>query len=383
MTGDWLALAMERVQAAKREVRLTLPPGQHSVFWTTLLERARLIPNRLTFHILLPENPSDNDGLGPALDALPDLDLTRHVVSLSAGKPFPFFVLLTDRDAAMVTVGDAYNGDDITIVQTTDDVQYVADFVDSFDRRFADGVSEPDLFAWRDWLQVFPKRKEARSALSMLERGRKKLERTTRKTLGTLPRRRFWIIKPGAAAWGMEEKDGLPFEFWLKHFSMHLGWPGMAEFFHNNPNLPHGKLRAALKRGRINITDITRMRATAHSFLNTMHERDRVIAMDGWTSKQKMRVQIYAWGKVSGNADLVKAQWPLARPMQWRELDLRIPVRIVRECTGLKSATFPIHQVQSDAFRALMAATESRAANASAPQLSLTLDLFANKDNQV
>jgi len=382
VTGDWLTLAMDRMQAAQREVRLTIPPGQHSVFWNTLLERARLIPDRLSFHVLLPATVEADEDLSTAINALIDLETTRHVVSVSVGRVFPFFLLITDRDGVMTTVGDAFNGDDATIVQTTDDPQYVSELADSFDRRFADGTNEPDLFALNEWLRAFPHKKDARSALSMLHRGQAKLDRAIQRSLKTLPRRQFWLIKPGPGAWGMQDDDGLSFDFWLKFASMHLGWPLLTRTFLKRSTLKLDDVKAALKKAYSEVHDADRVRATAHGFLHSMHERDRVIAMDGWTSKQDSPVRVYAWGKIAGSADQTKAAWPIARPVQWRELNLRIPVRIVRDCTGLQSATHPLHRLPADAFRTLVEATEARAAKVSAPQLSLTLDLFANLEEQ-
>ncbi len=382
MNGDWLAQSMERVQASQREVRMTLPPGQHALFWNMLLERARLIQDRLTFHMLLPADPVENEGLSLALDALLELEQTRHVVSLSAGRPFPFFLLLTDRDAALAVVGDAFNGDDAPIVQSTDDIKRVTDFADSFDRRFDEGIREPDLAAWRTWLNEFPRRKDARSALSMLQRGRAKLERATRRSLKSLPKRRFWLIKPSPAAWGMEERDGLAFEFWLQHMSLHLGWPKLAASFSKSKTIDLATVKKALAKTYSGVEDAARVRATADQFLHVMHERDRIIAMDGWTPAQETPVHVYAWGKIAGEATQTEAAWPIARPVQWRELDLKIPVRVVRECTRLRSATYPLHRLPADAYRDLVTAAESRASKVSAPQLSLTLDLFANLDDQ-
>jgi hypothetical protein len=382
VTGDWLTLAMDRMQAAQREVRLTLPPGQHCVFWNTLLERARLIPDRLSFHVLLPATVEADEDLSTALNALIELESTRHVVSVSVGRVFPFFLLVTDRDGVMTTVGDAFNGDDATIVQTTDDSQYVAELVDSFDRRFADGINEPDLFALVEWLKSFPHKKDARSALSMMHRGQAKLDRSIQRSLKNLPRRQFWLIKPSPGAWGMEDDDGLSFDFWLKFASMHLGWPALASTFKKRGTVKLEEVKSALQKAYSEVHDAERVRATAQSFLHSMRERDRIIAMDGWTSKQDSVVNVFAWGKIAGAADKTKAAWPIARPVQWRELNLKIPVRIVRDCTGLQSATHPIHRLPADAFRSLVEATEARASKVSAPQLSLTLDLFANLEDQ-
>jgi hypothetical protein len=381
VTGDWLALSMDRMQAAQREVRLTLPPGQDVVFWTTLLERARLIPERLSFHVLLPASIGESEKIAVALDALIDLETTRHVVSISMGSTFPFFLLLTDRDGALTAVGDAFNGDDAYVVQTTDDAQYIASLADSFDRRFEEGLNEPDMFSVKNWLVEFPRLKDARSALSMLQRGRSKLDRAISRTLKAVPRRQFWIIKPNPAAWGMMDDDGQPFDYWLKYASMHLGWPHLATDFSRKKPATVETISRALKKSYPQVSDAIRVRATADSFIQSMHERDRVIAMDGWTSKQESPVHVYAWGKIAGPADQTKAAWPIARPVQWRELNLKVPVRIVRDCCDLRSATHPLHKLPADSFRALVEATESRAAKVSAPQLSLTLDLFANLDD--
>lgn len=385
VSGDWLAQAMQVVERARRDVRLTLPPGQHELFWSRLLERAELIPHRLTFHALLPATPLAGREVTRALAALFELESGRHTVSLAAADaPFPWFLLISDRETALGAVGDAYDGDDAYFVQVIDESARVQDLAASFDRRFAAGIAEPDISAWRQWLGEFPRSKAARSAVSMLERGRKKLDRVARRTIRTLPKRGFWIVKPSPAAWGLSEHEGEPFARWLKRGTIHLGWPKLADLFHGEfRRLPLRAFRERALKHYPEIEDSVRVRAVARAFFDTLHERDRVIAMDGWTAKQEAPVLVHGWGGVQGPVELREdAPWPICRAVRWRTAGVELPIKLVREATGKLSATYPLHRLTPEAFRDLVDAVENRRRRGASPQLSLTLDLFANGEEE-
>lgn len=383
--GDWMALALDVLENARREVRLSLPPGQAKVFWPRFLERVNLLPptNALTIHVLLPSDPLADPGLLLALDALAELNRGRHaVVTAATPTPFPWFVLIADSDRALAAVGDAYAGDDIFLVQPLHDSERIQDLRESFDRRFHGGERDPDFAAWADWVRHFPTRREARVATKQLARGQARVADLARRVLKHVPKRRYWLIKPSPGAWGMAEGDGLPFEEWLANTALHMGWPALADLFGPDTEPDPERLIRALAEHYPDVEDVVRVRAIARHMQRTMEPTDGVIAIDGWTSSQTSPVHVHAWGKVAGRMQRTKARWPWARPVRWRPASVEVPVERVRECLGLRAATYPLHQVSPEAFLALVEAVEARRENAAAPQLSLTLDLFPPSQDQ-
>ena len=377
MAGDWMALALERLQSATRSVRLTLPPHSHERFWQRFLELAQLKQSGLAITLLLPQSPEDAAAIAEVLKILPLLEQTQHEIRWSATQPLPYALFVVDDLSALLIAGNPDSTDGSGYWRFTEETEETRRLRDAFDRRAAQGTWGIDPVAWREWLEQVPHKKATRTALGALHRGERKLNGATARALRTLPKRGFWLIKPRDSAYGLAEPPGiLHWGQWVHNSHLAIGWPELAEEFYGQGKLPkRAEFLKWMKQEHPGFRDRARAYATARAFLEDMRIGDRAAAVDGWTVKQASPVRFHGWGRILGKPVLERngARWPLIRSARWQRFEVELPVEAVRVVTGLESCTYPIHHIDSLAFsRLLDLAVDVRRATADS---QITLDL--------
>jgi len=386
VAGDWMALALERLQNTVRTVRLTLPPGRHDKFWARFLEIARFKQRGLSITILLPHDPRRNGALEAALKVLPDLERSGHEVGWSAGETLPYSLFVMDDLWALVVAGDPDAADGSGYWRLTDEPEETRRLRDAFDRRVARGSWGIDPEAWVAWMDQVPHRKVTRTALGQLHRGEKKLTRAINRAMKRLPRRGYWLMKPRDSAYGLAEPPGmLHWGQWVTRGQAAIGWPEWAEEFYGKGKLPkRSDFLQKMQKRHPGHRDLDRAYATARTFIDTMRPGDRIAAIDGWTSQQTSPVRVHGWGRIDGPPELEHdgAKWPLVRPAHWNRIEVDIPIEAVRTVTGLAGCTYPIHKLAGPPFSRLIDLAEEVRRTVAESQITLDLNIIGRINGQ-
>jgi hypothetical protein len=355
LSGDWMALAFERFQNATRSVRLTLPPGRDEQFWNRLVELAKLKDRRLSFSILLPSNPLESEKLAPALNSINELDKMGHELVWSANGSLPFSLFIVDDAWALVVVGDPDSKDESFYSRLTDDSEETRQLRKTFDNRFNKGSWGVNPESWMDWLENLNRNKATRNAISAFSRGDKNLNKISKKVFKQFPKRNYWIIKPHDSAYGIEEPPGIShWAEWLKNRTVSMGWGELTRSFHQDNTLPEKEEFKQLVRKHYPwLRQFDRAYSTARHFVESFDPGDRIISMDGWTSRQDSPVRFHGWGRVDGSIEQDRSikGWTLARDASWYRYEIELPISVVKEVSGLNSCTYPIHSISGQKFK--------------------------------
>ncbi len=376
---DWMALAYERFQNAYRTVRLTLPPCRHRDFWTRLLELAKLKRRGLVITVLIDDDPVNDEAIRAALEILPELDQTGHEISWVIAETLPYRVFIVDDAWALVVCGDPDLPDSGAFTRLTDEVSEATRLREAFDLRASRGAWDIAPAAWQEWLDKAPHRPPMKSALAALHRHGDRLQRAVDRALKQMPTRSCWLLKPRDSAYGVAEPPGGHHWLqWRQHNILALGWPLLVEPLGLPKLPPRRSFSTKFKSLYRNRQGVRRAYATVRHFVEHMRPGDRAVAVEGWTAQQSVPVRFHGWTHVEGEPEVNEfvSEWPVVRKANWRRYELDLPVDAVRSATGLASATYPIHKLETGAFRHLVALAEEVRRNKGDCQLILDLALM-------
>ncbi len=374
--GDWLSLAYERFQSATRSIRLTLPPGQDREFWDRILELSRIKQKKPAITLLLDPDLKHADALQIALSALPFLEQDGYEISWSAIGGFPFHLMIVDDFWAAVMVKDP---DDPTrrnfLVFVAEGNQAVS-LREKYDRFVSAGHWDIDPQTWLEWLDNLHGRSPARRTLGTMRRSEERLSRIVRKALHKMPSRSCWLVKPRDSAYGLPEPPGRHhWNEWKEENYFDLGWTALTLLLPTQGMPSRGEFKKWIQETYSKVQDFDRTYAVCRHFISDMIRGDRVAAVDGWTSRQTATVRFHGWTQVELPVQKKRKgnRWLLIRPAQWHCYEIDLPVALLREATGLQSATHPIHQIDKGAFRNLLALAEEIKRNWGEKQLLMEL----------
>ncbi len=385
--SDWMSQAFERFQSATRNVRLTLPPCRDSEFWIRMVELARIKQRGLTITVLIDSNPQKKNNVLQAVQSLNNLELNGHEVSWVAADTLPFSLFIVDDTWALLTVANPRNLDEVVYARLTEDLEETSNLRRLFDSQTSGGIWGIDPESWLDWLEHVPHKKVTRTALAAINRGQDKLAKAVKKSLKSLPKRSCWLVKPNESAYGISESEsgkyggsskGNHWFSWVEQEVLSLGWPLICDSL-NLPNMPSKTaFKREFKRHYPDQKSLDRAFATIRHFLKDVIKGDRVAAMEGWTSTQSIPVKFFGWARIEGDAvrNDFSGDWPVGRKSKWYRFEVDLPVQAVRAATKLKSATYPIHSLDTFAFRRLVALAEEIRHNQYDSQLLLDLALL-------
>ncbi len=376
---DWMALAFERFQSAVRTVRLTLPPGRHAEFWSRLLELAQLKRRGLVITVLIDDDLINEDAIRIALQTIPELDQCGHEISWVIAETLPYRLFIVDDAWALVVCGDPDDPNDGAFARLTDNADEATRLREAFDRRAGSGQWDVAPGSWLEWLDKAPHRPPTKSALAALHRHSYRLHRAVVRSLKQMPKRSCWLLKPRDSAYGIPEPPGgHQWLEWREHNLMALGWPLLVEPL----GLPKMPSRRAFVSKFSSIyhhqQNTIRAYATIRHFVEDMRVGDRAVAVEGWTAHQNTPVRFHGWTHIEGAPEINRqaSEWPLVRRADWRRYELDLPIEAVRAATGLESATYPLHKLETGAFRRLVALAEEVRRNKGDSQLLLDLALM-------
>ncbi len=377
-----MALAFARFQSASRSLRITLPPGQDDLFWSRLVELTEIRQRGLTIILLLDTDLTNPGRLLRALEALPELETNGHEVSWSAAPGLPYSLFVIDDLSALLVAGNPEEEEGSAYVRFTEETEEARALCEAFDRRAAEGFWGVDPAAWSLYIRQAAHKTTTRRAIAALKRNRVRLGKTVRRELKRLPRRSCWLIKSRDSAYGLPEPPGGNHWLeWVQRQRLAVGWPNLAESL-NLQKLPSRKSFTRLFRKEYpGISDADRAHATLRHFITEMLPGDRVAAVEGWTSTQVVPVRFHGWTRITGHAkmDEFTGTWKLVREAAWYRYELDLPVTAVRDATGLISATHPIHRLNIESFRRLLALAEEARRSLGDSQMLLDLAVVVPK----
>jgi len=378
---DWMALFFERFQSASRDVRLTLPPAGNEEFWRRFVETARIKNSGLNITLLLDSNPKKINALKAAVSALPEIEKSGHEVSWAASYDLPFSFFVIDDLWSLVVLTDTEESSDISFVRLSESHEEAAALRSLFDRKAGSGLWEIDPESWLSWLEKAPHRKPTRQAFSAINRGEKRFRKAVNHAIKAMPKRRCWLIKTRDSAYGIPEPPGMNHWMeWIKQDFAALGWPAIAGKI-KPPGMPSRSVfEQHFKKAYPDQKNHARAYATSSQFIEGMIIGDRIAAVEGWLPNQNIPVRFHGWARIISEPvfDEFKTGWSIIRKAQWQRYDIDISVEAVREATGLKSATYPIHRMNTGAFRRLISVADEIRRNRGEAQLLLDLAMSNN-----